>query len=218
MLQPPAELLVFLLPRPSPHWGASPLFKGGGINKHNSRKPHVCNNTLEKSPWLSLPALGCSSAKPTSPPKHILTSVSSPGSCPGHSSHLSRPCRGRGARGALSCWGLQQDPPHIAGGAAPRRAASPRSCLGQGQQLPADTENAQASELWRMSTYCEKPHSLLFPHLPSSLVRKWARFTGIANEGRVERTRAPLLSRGQQAEPGCMPPTSCRAGAGDEGQ
>lgn len=96
-LGPPAELLIFLLPRGSPHWGASPPFEGQGINKHNGRKPHLCNNAPGKSPWLPLPALSCSSAKPTSPPNCVLTSV---GSCPRHSSHLSHPCRGRGGSGS----------------------------------------------------------------------------------------------------------------------
>lgn len=69
LLQPPAELLIFLLPRLSPRRGGSPPFEGGGINKHNSRKPHTCSNAAGKSPWLPLPTPGCSSAKPMFFPK-----------------------------------------------------------------------------------------------------------------------------------------------------
>lgn len=82
--------------------------------------------------------------------------------------------------GVCSCL---QVPPHITGGAAPGQAAGPGSCLGRGQQLPADTKNAQASEIWRMSTCCEKPRSLLFPHSPSSLAQSGLILSGLLMKG-----------------------------------
>lgn len=82
---------------------------------------------------------------------------------------------------------------------APRQAAGPGSCLKQGQHLPANTDNMQASETWRMSTYCEKPRSLLFPHLPSSPFQNQACCTRIANAGGDKCVGAPLLSSGGAA-------------------
>jgi len=152
----------------------------------------VCNNAAGKSPWLPLPALGCSSAKPTSAsaasrlPQNM--SWHQQHRAPGTAAISVVPAEdvGLGACSPAGVCSHLQASPHITSGAAPRQAAGPGSRLDWRQQLPANTKNAQASEIWRMSTYCKKPHSSLFSHLPSP-VHKRVCVPGIANEGRAER-------------------------------